>query len=54
MVRLNQRSMTFEGSIKDKRYMNEASERYGLAIAYMRKSDFVRARQEVEWLKMNY
>jgi predicted Zn-dependent protease len=44
---------TFEGSIKDKRYMNEASERYGLAIAYMRKSDFVRARQEVEWLKMN-
>jgi tetratricopeptide (TPR) repeat protein/ABC-type transport system involved in cytochrome c biogenesis permease component len=44
---------TFEGSIKDKRYMNEASERYGLAIAYMRKSDFVRARQEVEWLKAN-
>jgi len=43
----------FEGSIKDKRYMNEASERYGLAIAYMRKSDFAKARQEVEWLKMN-
>jgi predicted Zn-dependent protease len=41
----------FEGSIKDKRYMNEASERYGLAIAYMRKSDFAKARQEVEWLK---
>jgi len=43
----------FEGSIKDKRYMNEASERYGLAIAYMRKSDFAKARQEVEWLKTN-
>jgi predicted Zn-dependent protease len=43
----------FEGSIKDKRYMNEAAERYGLAIAYMRKNDFVKARQEVEWLKTN-
>ena len=43
----------FEGNIRDKRYMNEAAERYGLAIAYMRKNDFVRARQEVEWLKTN-
>jgi len=43
----------FEGSIKDKRYMNEAAERYGLAIAYMRKNDFIKARQEVEWLKTN-
>ena len=43
----------FEGSIKDKRYMNESAERYGLAIAYMRKNDFVKARQEVEWLKTN-
>ncbi|MEY4453899.1 MAG: hypothetical protein RI951_493, partial [Pseudomonadota bacterium] len=43
----------FEGSIKDKRYMNEAAERYGLATAYMRKNDFVKARQEVEWLKTN-
>jgi predicted Zn-dependent protease len=43
----------FEGSIKDKRYMNEAAERYGLASAYMRKNDFIRARQEVEWLKIN-
>lgn len=43
----------FEGSIKDKRYMNEAAERYGLATAYMRKNDFVKARQEVEWLKIN-
>ena len=43
----------FEGSIKDKRYMNEAAERYGLAAAYMRKNDFVKAKQEVEWLKTN-
>ena len=43
----------FEGNIRDKRYMNEAAERYGLAIAYMRKNDFVRARQEVDWLKTN-
>jgi predicted Zn-dependent protease len=43
----------FEGSIKDKRYMNEAAERFGLATAYMRKNDFIRARQEVEWLKTN-
>ncbi|MFM8491776.1 MAG: M48 family metalloprotease [Candidatus Methylopumilus sp.] len=43
----------FEGSIKDKRYMNEAAERYGLATAYMRKNDFVKARQEVEWLRTN-
>ena len=43
----------FEGNIKDKRYMNEAAERYGLASAYVRKNDFIRARQEVEWLKIN-
>lgn len=43
----------FEGSIKDKRYMNEAAERYGLATAYMRKNDFVKARHEVEWLRTN-
>jgi predicted Zn-dependent protease len=43
----------FEGSIKDKRYINEAAERYGLAIAYMRKNDFTKARREVEWLKTN-
>lgn len=43
----------FEGNIKDKRYMNEAAERYGLATAYIRKNDFVKARQEVEWLKIN-
>ncbi|MFM7481476.1 MAG: M48 family metalloprotease [Candidatus Methylopumilus sp.] len=43
----------FEGSIKDKRFMNEAAERYGLATAYMRKNDFIKARQEVEWLKIN-
>ena len=43
----------FEGSIKDKRYINEAAERYGLAIAYMRKNDFIKARHEVEWLKTN-
>jgi len=33
--------------------MNESAERYGLAIAYMRKSDFVMARQEIEWLRTN-
>jgi predicted Zn-dependent protease len=43
----------FEGSIIDKRYMNEAAERYGLATAYMRKNDFVKARHEVEWLRTN-
>ena len=43
----------FEGSIKDKRYINEASERYGLAIAYMRKNEFLKARHEIEWLKSN-
>jgi len=43
----------FEGSIKDKRYISESAERYGLAIAYMRKNDFIKARHEVEWLKIN-
>jgi len=43
----------FEASIKDKRYINEAAERYGLAIAYMRKNEFLKARHEVEWLKGN-
>jgi len=43
----------FEGSIKEKRYINEISERYGLAVAYMRKNDFVRARHEIDWLKLN-
>ena len=43
----------FEGSIRDKRYINEAAERYGLAVTYMRINDFFRARQQVEWLKLN-
>ena len=43
----------FEGAIKNGHYINEVSERYGLAIAYIRKNDFVKASREVEWLKLN-
>lgn len=43
----------FEASIRDKRYVDETSERYGLAVAYMRKNDLIKARHEVEWLKNN-
>ena len=43
----------FEGSIKEKRFVNEMTERYGLAIAYMRKNDFAKARHEIDWLKIN-
>ncbi|MSP86829.1 MAG: M48 family peptidase [Methylotenera sp.] len=47
----------FEQNIREHRYVNEAVEHYGLAVAYMRKSAqkefLVRAEKEVIWLKKN-
>ncbi|MDP3087966.1 MAG: M48 family metalloprotease [Methylotenera sp.] len=43
----------FEQNISERRYTNEAAERYGLAVAYMRKNALVLAEKEITWLKMN-
>ena len=43
----------FEQNIREHRYTNEAAEHYGLAVALLRKSDFVKAEKEVAWLKKN-
>ena len=41
----------FKSNIKAGRYANEAAEHYGLALALLRKSNVVGAKNEVEWLK---
>jgi predicted Zn-dependent protease len=45
--------LVFEQNIHERRYTNEAAERYGLAVAYMRKSAYLKAEKEIEWLKSN-
>jgi len=45
--------LVFEQNIHERRYTNEAAEHYGLAVAYMRKSAYLKAEKEVEWLKSN-
>lgn len=43
----------FENNIRERRYINEAAEHYGLAVAYMRKSALPSAEKEISWLKKN-
>jgi predicted Zn-dependent protease len=45
--------LVFEQNIRERRYTNEAAERYGLAVAYVRKSAYVQAEKEIDWLKKN-
>jgi len=41
----------FAQNIREHRYMNEAAEHYGLAVAYLRKNSLLQAEKEVAWLK---
>lgn len=43
----------YEQLLKEKRYANEAAERYGYAIALMRKQDYANAQLQIDWLKSN-
>lgn len=43
----------FKGNLEQKKYNNEASQHYGLALAYIRKSDLIAADKELQWLKQN-
>lgn len=43
----------FKGNLDQKKYNNEASQHYGLALAYIRKSDLIAADKELQWLKQN-
>jgi len=43
----------FQGNIRDKKYSNEASQHYGLAVAYLRKLDIANASRELAWLRSN-
>jgi predicted Zn-dependent protease len=43
----------FKGNLDQKKYNNEASQHYGLALAYIRKSDLASADKELQWLKQN-
>jgi beta-barrel assembly-enhancing protease len=43
----------FDDNLREKKYSNEASQHYGLALALMRVNDLGRARKEVAWLDAN-
>lgn len=43
----------FEENIKERRFTNEISEHYGLALAMLRKNDLAGASAQVKWLKIN-
>jgi len=43
----------FKQNIREHKYINEAAEHYGLAIAYLRKNSLPQAEKEVVWLKKN-
>ena len=43
----------FLQNIKERRYVNEAAEHYGLAVAYLNKNALTQAQTEVDWLKKN-
>lgn len=43
----------FDSTLKEKRYVDEASQHYGLALALMRANEVGRARDEVHWLQAN-
>ena len=41
----------FQQNIRERKFVNEAAEHYGLAVAYMRKISLPQAEKEVAWLK---
>jgi beta-barrel assembly-enhancing protease len=43
----------FRGNLDQHKYNNEAAQHYGLALAYIRKSDLASADKEQQWLKQN-
>ncbi|PKO45188.1 MAG: peptidase M48 [Betaproteobacteria bacterium HGW-Betaproteobacteria-22] len=43
----------FEQGIRERRYMSEAAEHYGLAVALLRKGAYAQVAQELAWLKQN-
>ncbi len=43
----------FIKNIQEKRFVNEAAEHYGLAVAYLNKRAFAQAENEINWLKKN-
>lgn len=43
----------FEQSLRERRYKNESTERYGLAVALLRKNALAQAEKEITWLKKN-
>jgi predicted Zn-dependent protease len=47
----NQAVQWFESILKDKKYVDEAAQRYGLAVAQLRANQLEAAREEVAWLR---
>lgn len=43
----------FEQNIREQRYVNEAAEHYGLAVALLRKNALAQVEKELAWLKKN-
>jgi beta-barrel assembly-enhancing protease len=43
----------FQDNLKERRFVNETAEHYGLALAMLRKNDLVGAQNQVKWLKNN-
>lgn len=43
----------FEDNLRERRFASEPAERYGLALAYMRKNDLDGASKQLEWLRKN-
>ena len=43
----------FLQNIKERRFVNEAAEHYGLAVAYLNKHAFTQAESEINWLRKN-
>ncbi len=43
----------FENNLKERSFVNEAAEHYGLALAFVRKNDLGGAAKEVDWLHKN-
>ena len=47
----NQAVQWFQSILNDKKYVDEAPQRYGLAVAYLRANKLEPAREEVAWLR---
>ena len=43
----------FQDNIKERRFTSEPAEHYGLALAMLRKNDFVGASNQLQWLRKN-